>query len=447
MKTMSPVARRLLLPLALMSCTALAETPRPPGAVAAIDVARVEPAKVTRIDAGPERRRENCPSALSAALGRDIQAAQALAEKMPWADIEKLFAEAEQAWAEAASGCVGATRDQALANQADARRARDHAAGQAGESAACEQAVVTANRIMEFSRQPWTEKRWDEAARWLRKADLAWESAAGQCAGGKREQAARKRDSARIDAHNATACAPLWDQATTSTTRLKAELATLGAAEKTERRDQIERLWTEAASSCKGASTERAAATAALMVKERGSRPLSAIAAAPVTAAPHAAVPSAAADSARIRVADVIYTGQFRPNANGEMEGRGRVEWDSGDVFEGSLVKGRAEGKGVFIWKSGQRYQGDLVQGRPAGQGKLQYADTGDSYEGGFAEGLPDGRGSYTWKNGDSYRGDWAKGQKHGHGRYSSAKGGYWEGEYANDERVKGIAALSRAPD
>lgn len=441
MKPLSLDARRLLLPLLLTSCAALAETPRPPDAVAALGVARVEPAKVARIDAGPERRRENCPSALSAALGRDIQAAQALAEKLPWSDIGKLFAEAEQAWTEAASGCEGATRDQALANQADARRGREHAAGQAGESAACEQALITANRIMEFSRQPWTEKRWEEAARWLRKADLAWESAAGQCAGGKREQAVRKRDSARIDAHNAAACAPLWDKATTSTTSLKAELATLGTAEKTQRRDQIERLWTEAASSCKGASTERAAATAALMARERGSRPLSA-----VSAIPTAAAPPATADSARIRMADITYIGQFKPNANGEMEGRGRVEWDSGDVFEGGLVRGRAEGKGVFVWKNGQRYQGDLAEGRPAGQGKLLYADTGDNYEGGFAAGLPDGRGTYTWKNGDSYRGDWVKGRKHGHGRYTSAKGGYWEGEYANDERVKGIAALSRAP-
>jgi hypothetical protein len=425
-----------LVPL-VVGHEALAQTPASAGNTVPPSASQVELASVSRIGLEAERRPEPCLAALNQALGQDVKAAQAQAEKKPWREIERFFAQAEQAWADAAAGCQGPMRDQALIHQSDARRGRDRAANMVGDSPACDQAVGTANRIMEFSAQSWSEKRWEDAARWLRKADLAWDAAVGQCGGAKREQASQKRDAARLDAHNAVSCAPLWEQATGLTAKLKDETAILNAVERTQRRDQIEVLWTEAASSCKGASADRAAAAAALMAGERGSRALPVVAGAA----------SGRLEGTRSRVDDITYVGQFRPNAKGEMEGLGRVEWDNGDVFDGSLVKGHAEGKGVFTWKNGQRYEGDLLEGRPAGQGKLLYAETGDIYEGEFAVGLPHGRGVYTWKNGDSYRGDWVKGKKHGRGRYASAKGGSWDGEYANDERVKGVATISRAVD
>lgn len=436
------------LALGFAAGAARSQTPPPPVApVAAVaPAASVAAAAATAVDIGVPARIESaqefkgdlCQPALSVALGEDVKSALALAEKKPWPEVEKLFAQSERAWADVAAGCAGALRDQAVAHQADAKRERERVAALIGDSAGCDQAFATANRIMEFSRQSWTEKRWQDSARWLRKADLAWDSAANQCGGAKRGQAAQQRDAARTDAHNALACAPVWEQATELTVKLKAEHAALAADEKTARRDRIERLWTEAASACKGSSAERAAASAALMARERGSRPLTGVA---------TRAPVSHPDGARVRADGITYVGQFAANAKGEMEGRGRVEWDNGDVFDGTLVGGRAEGKGVFVWKSGQRYEGDLVDGRPAGPGKLFYADSGDLYEGEFVRGLPSGRGTYTWKNGDSYRGDWLNGRKHGRGRYTWAKGGHWEGTYANDERVPEVAPVSLAPE
>jgi len=388
------------------------------------------------VSAGCSYAQASCLKSVDAAFALDIKAATGRAEKQPWGEVERLYAGAEQAWGDAAAKCSGTMRDKAVANQADAKRGRAYAAGLA-DTPACEQAFGSAKRIMDFAKEAWAEKRWEDAAMWSRKTDLAWESAIEQCAGAKREQAVAKRAAARLDGHNAAVCAPLWEKATEQTAALKADLPALTAADKPLRRDQVEAAWTEAAASCKGAAAERAQAMAQAFARERGNRPLSAATASAATAAQ-----PAAEAGARLRGDGITYIGEFKPDAAGNVSGKGRVEWDNGDVFEGSLVDGRAQGKGLFVWKSGQRYEGELVDGRPAGQGKLLYAGSGDQYEGALADGVPHGQGTYRWKNGDRYTGEWVKGHKHGRGRYTWANGKFRDGEYANDERVDAGSVL-----
>ncbi|HEX5392856.1 MAG TPA: hypothetical protein VFW68_06240 [Rhodocyclaceae bacterium] len=374
-----------------------------------------------------------CLSAVDGALAKDIEAATGESGKLPWGELEKRFVSAELAWGQAVKVCDGDLRDQALANQADAKRARTRAAGQV-ESAACDQSSNSAARLMGFAKDAWTAKRWDDAAMWSRKADLAWESAISQCNGGKRDEAMAKRAAARLDSHNALNCAPRWAKASELATALRSEWSALGDAEKQTRRDQIETAWNEAAKECKGAAGEKALASAQAFARERGDRPVSGL-----------SVPVVRNEPIKQRSGDVTYVGQFKRDANGFMEGLGRVEWDGGDSYEGPLVAGKAQGRGVFVWKSGQRYEGDLVEGRPSGQGKMIYAESGDRYEGAFDGGIPHGQGTYTWKNGDRYTGGWANGQKHGHGRYVWADGRAWEGEYVKDERADGQVVLAKS--
>jgi hypothetical protein len=163
-----------------------------------------------------------------------------------------------------------------------------------------------------------------------------------------------------------------------------------------------------------------------------------------------------------LRVGTTLYTGDFRRDAaGGTVSGRGRVEWNNGDVFNGTLVRGKAEGRGTMSWRrtgsryegdwrndlqngrglmvfgDGTRYEGDFVDGHLTGRGRYDYVAIGEHYEGEVADGRPHGRGTYTWKSGDRYEGDWRQGRKHGQGRYSWTDGSYWEGEYQDDERTE----------
>ena len=87
-----------------------------------------ELAKSNLLELKTIRHRESCLPAVNLALGKDLKSAQALAEKMPWPDVEKLFTQAEQRWEEAVAVCQGPMLDQALENQSDAKRGREHAA-------------------------------------------------------------------------------------------------------------------------------------------------------------------------------------------------------------------------------------------------------------------------------------------------------------------------------
>lgn len=170
-------------------------------------------------------------------------------------------------------------------------------------------------------------------------------------------------------------------------------------------------------------------------------------------------IPTGSGDT--LRVGTTLYTGDFRRDPGGTVSGRGRVEWNNGDVFDGTLVRGKAEGRGAMSWRKtgsryegdwrndlqngrgtmvfgdGTRYEGDFVDGHLTGRGRYDYVGIGEHYEGDVADGKPHGRGTYTWKSGDRYEGEWRDGRKHGQGRYAWTDGSYWEGEYRDDERTE----------
>lgn len=152
---------------------------------------------------------------------------------------------------------------------------------------------------------------------------------------------------------------------------------------------------------------------------------------------PAAALPPAAAGSQVLTLKDQTMTGNFSVDPKtGLVTGRVRIQWNSGNQFDGTLAQGSKEGKGKFIWNNGQQYHGDWENDTPNGKGKFIFAD-GSRYEGDVRNGQPHGHGIYRFKGGNVYKGEWVRGKSHGHGRYTWANGSYWEGEFAHDKRTE----------
>jgi serine/threonine protein kinase len=172
-----------------------------------------------------------------------------------------------------------------------------------------------------------------------------------------------------------------------------------------------------------------------------------------------AIAPIPARDSKTIRLANQTMIGNFSPDpVSGVVSGRGRVVWDNGDRFEGTLVHGVKQGKGEFTWANGQRYKGDWARDLPNGKGSIYFANgnryegdmkdgvpngagmiyfsNGNRYRGEVKDGLPHGRGVNQFTNGDVYSGAWSRGKSNGHGRYTWTNGNYWEGEFKDDKQT-----------
>lgn len=473
-----------------------------------------------------------CIPAMDRALSLDTRAAALQADKKDWAEIERLFRQAEASWHEAESVCQGSSREAAKANRTDSARARAKAASYLGDGGPCERALEDAVRLGDLAKLAWTEKHWEEAGMWNRKASTAWGAAAEKCQDPKRSQALRKKEHAMVDAHNAVNCAPLWEDANSSSIRLKALPRDATPEQKSDLRDRTEIAWRDAAAACRGSSGEKAKANAELLAKERGSTPLprssperlatglvqpagstqsttdnpASNATRPPQASPptqdpnsadqergrQASIPTVGVNVAspdrpvalssgqaspvapspvqnkpqpdtegRLQVATTIYIGQFRIDpATGIVSGTGRVEWNNGDVFEGTLVNGKSEGHGTMTWKKsgnryvgpwvndvqhgqglmifsgGSRYEGQYRHGKMSGTGKYFYGDSGDQYEGELLDGKPEGKGTYHWKSGDRYKGDWRQGARHGLGRFTWTDGSYWEGRFENNRQT-----------
>jgi hypothetical protein len=130
-----------------------------------------------------------------------------------------------------------------------------------------------------------------------------------------------------------------------------------------------------------------------------------------------------------LRVANQIMTGNFSPDSvTGLVSGSGRIVWDNGDQFDGTMVRGQKEGRGEFRWANGQRYRGEWSRDQPNGRGTIQFPN-GDRYTGDMRNGLPNGAGTLVFANGNRYQGEVRDGQPNGSGLLSFSNGNRYRGE------------------
>lgn len=103
-------------------------------------------------------------------------------------------------------------------------------------------------------------------------------------------------------------------------------------------------------------------------------------------------------------------------------------------TYTGYTLNGKRNGKGRVVWSDGEVYDGEWQDDKRNGKGKYTYA-SGAVYEGEFQNDIIHGRGKYVWPNGAVHEGEYRDGKRHGRGKYTFANGAVYEGEYRDDKR------------
>lgn len=124
------------------------------------------------------------------------------------------------------------------------------------------------------------------------------------------------------------------------------------------------------------------------------------------------------------------YKGQV---VNDLREGRGRLEYADGRVFEGTFKADEAI-KGTLTFPDGAKYVGELNDGKRHGIGIYYFAD-GSRYEGESVNNYFEGKGKMIWEDGGYYDGEWSQGEIDGYGKEFRADGtlrheGLWRSGY-----------------
>ena len=128
-----------------------------------------------------------------------------------------------------------------------------------------------------------------------------------------------------------------------------------------------------------------------------------------------------------------IYTGAL--NTSLRMEGEGKLEYNTGDVYEGTFEAGVISGEGIFTYANGDVYKGSFSDGMKNGSGIYTWFD-GSSYTGDFVDDKKEGWGVYVWSDGSSYTGEYKNELKDGTGTYRFANGDVYSGTFVADART-----------
>jgi hypothetical protein len=124
------------------------------------------------------------------------------------------------------------------------------------------------------------------------------------------------------------------------------------------------------------------------------------------------------------------YVGDFK---NGNRSGNGKMNYVSGNIYNGSWVENRISGKGKFTFKNGAEYNGEFKNDTYEGNGEFKWAN-GDIYNGGWVSGKRSGYGKQILTNGNTYEGNFLSDKMNGRGIYKFASGHVYTGEFKNDQ-------------
>ncbi|GAB4815949.1 hypothetical protein N2152v2_002995 [Parachlorella kessleri] len=138
-----------------------------------------------------------------------------------------------------------------------------------------------------------------------------------------------------------------------------------------------------------------------------------------------------------------VYQGETLGNLR---HGQGKHTCSDGTVYEGGWKYDKRDGKGKIQFKDGLMYEGDWKEDLAHGSGVAQYQN-GSVYIGDFKKDHRWGWGTQYFANQERYEGEWEDDKMTGKsgvlpskGRYTLQDGSYFEGEWADGQRVKGKA-------
>ena len=63
-----------------------------------------------------------------------------------------------------------------------------------------------------------------------------------------------------------------------------------------------------------------------------------------------------------------LYHGEC--SSDGVLNGRGKLTWPSGDVYEGNWIDDKMNGRGKLVYSNGDTYDGDFLNDKRHGLGK-----------------------------------------------------------------------------
>ena len=104
-------------------------------------------------------------------------------------------------------------------------------------------------------------------------------------------------------------------------------------------------------------------------------------------------------DGMTAKVTDCGFTVTFSDGT--VVENAVKLEFASGDVYEGKIRDYRMNGKGKYTWSSEDCYEGDFVSDAFTGKGTLYYSE-GEVYIGEFTDGMKNGKGVFLWNDCDT---------------------------------------------
>jgi len=344
-----------------------------------------------------------------------------------WLDASLLYRKAENMWELAAESCTGNQQQQAL-------KRREEAETDGHNTEFCAPLFDRARSLSQKLRAANGAPN-EEKTRASMLAETAWRDATVQCRGAALDASrnntqtiARERGTAWVATRESggTVSSPLALPATAPTSAPR--IASVGmAGVKSGAAMALPTLAAAVGTGVAGAGASSGAAAVA-------SSALSSIKAAGIpalaTAGKIGTVLPAEFVAGSARFSGSFVTANSSSGGDGtSYSGRGKVVWDNGDSFEGSLVNGQRQGEGQFVWASGQSYAGMWEQDQPRGQGQMQFTN-GNRYQGRVEDGLPEGQGVMKYASGDEFTGQLKRGSPNGRGVYVWAAGQRFEGEW-----------------
>jgi len=397
-------------------------------------------------------------------MAADMRALTAQSQRADIAEQNRLYTEAVSLWTQAVAQCDGRAKERAQRNLADNQRISAGLAEQLGAGPECAAAHKDGTALQELARSALSERRWNDASAFFRKAEDTWDLAVERCTGSQRDIASRRREQSEIDGYNAERCAPLFDRARDYTQKLRASAAGLSRDDKQDQLMVAETLWRDALAQCKGsAAKDSASNNAQALARERGTpfvakaAPASVAPAFPAAVQPPATAkvtsPAPKAAPSIAAAAPATSAPVLPPSPNAGLSGAALASAFAA-AFPSTSKPAAAPADNApapapaavaatptpklptpqppDFTAGTTRFQGKFVadtEGHTfSGTGKISWAN-GDVYDGDLQKGQRHGKGLFIWANGNRYNGDWVNDTPRGTGKLQFANGNVYQGE------------------